>query len=85
MAMDLCFSSFVGTARLVPSHQGPHLALHAPWGVASTHDVPQILAGLSGGPPSHNLSTGCRVAPACWPHSIFIGSPALIPEDVVRC
>lgn len=30
MAMDLYFSSFVGTARLVPSHQGPHFALHAP-------------------------------------------------------
>lgn len=75
IAMGLCFSSFVvDTARLIPSHQGPHFALHAPCGVTSAHYVPQILAGLSGGTPSHNLSTGCRVAPACW-HTKFVLPP----------
>lgn len=40
-AANLCFSSFGGTARLVPSHQGSHLALRAPWEVACAHNLPQ--------------------------------------------
>lgn len=82
MAMDLYFSSFVGTARLVPSHQGPHFALHAPWEVASTHSLPQILAGRSGGPPSHSLHRlqGCP----CLLAKLYLYCPSLTPECHLR-